>query len=193
MPESYPNHTSNFPLLNVGPLPEQNFCFVSTIFFFATTGHGLCAVLLLRKIRQQRQPAAAPCNGINMPTPKRTRTPLSLQHPKAAPCSGTSGPAPECTGHSCSSTLQQQRAAAPYTSTLAAPSSTTLAPPPAASSTAPSSITLRQHLQHCSAAAPTCPLQTAHTTVTANNTLHQHLAAALQRRQHARSKLQTPF
>ena len=41
----------------------------------------------------------------------------------AAPFSGTSRPAPERTGHSYSSTLQQQqRAAASYTSTLAAPS-----------------------------------------------------------------------
>ena len=32
------------------------------------------------------------------------------------------------------------------------------------------------------------PLQTVHTTLTASNTLHQHLAAALQGHQHARSK-----
>ena len=43
------------------------------------------------------------------------------------------------------------------------------------------SSTLRQQLQQRSAAAPACPLQTARSIVAASNTLHQHLAAALQR------------
>ena len=154
-PESCLNHTSNFPILNVGRLPEQNLCFVSTNLFFATTGHGLCLLLLLRKIRQQRHPAAAPCsgtlqrhpaaapcNGTNMPTPKRTRAPLSLQHPKAAPCSGTADqlqsaqatpiPAP------CSSSVQQHPTLAP----LQHPQAPPLRHHQQASSTAPSSSSI---------------------------------------------------
>ena len=41
--------------------------------------------------------------------------------------------------------------------------------------------------------APPASLQTVHTTLTASSTLHQHLAAALQRHHHARSKAHTPL
>ena len=96
-------------------------------------------LLLLRKIRQQH-PAAASCNGTNMPTPKRTR------HLTAAPSSSTlqrhHRPAPERTRHSNSCTLQQLQqqhpALAPLQhelgtlrTPLAAPSSITFAAAPA--------------------------------------------------------------
>ena len=58
----------------------------------------------------------------------------------------------------------------------------------------------QQHLQTppsgstCSSTrAPPASLQSVHTTLTASNTLHQHLAAALQRHHDARSKARTPL
>ena len=132
MPESYPNHTSNFPILNLGSFATADPVFCEHKSFLRS--HSPRA---MPPAASEKNPtAAAPCSSTlqwhtNMPTPKRTRTPLQVQHPEAAPCRGTSGPAPERTGHSYSSTLQQQRAAAPCTSTLAASSSITFAPPPA--------------------------------------------------------------
>ena len=58
------------------------------------------------------------------------------------------------------------------------------------------SSTFNHHPQAAPAAAPWAPpasLQTVHTTLTASNTLHQHLAAAFQRHHDARSKAHTPL
>ena len=58
------------------------------------------------------------------------------------------------------------------------------------------SSTFKHHPQAATAAAPWAPpasLQTVHTTLTASNTLHQHLAAALQGHHDARSKARTPL
>ena len=56
--------------------------------------------------------------------------------------------------------------------------------------------TFKHHPQAAPAAAPWGPpasLQTVHTTLTASSTLHQHLAAAVQRHHHVRSKAHTPL
>ena len=148
-------------------------CFVSTNLFFAT-GHGSRLLLLLRQIGEQQHPAAAACTGTSMPTPKRMRTSLQLQHPAAAPADKL-----QSAQATLSSTVQQ-RAAAPYTSTFAAPSSITLAPHhQQASSTAPSSSTVHWYpdsstLKHHHQAAPAATLCSG-TSMPTPNTLHQRM------------------
>ena len=96
----------------------------------------------------------------------------------AAPCSSTlqrhHQPAPERTRHSNSCTLQC--AAAPFTSTLAARVGYSTYPPCSTLKHHPCSSTSRLARQHPQAApsigirSPACPLQSAHTTLTAART-----------------------
>ena len=90
-PESCPNHTRIIPQTSqfwtLVHLQYQNLCFVSSFLCNHSPRATLCLLLLLRKIRQQH-PAAASCNGTNMPTPKRTHhfnCSTLKQHPAAAP------------------------------------------------------------------------------------------------------------
>ena len=139
MPESYPNHTSNFQILNLASFARAELVFYEHKSFLRNhspratppgaseknpTAAAPCSSTL------QRHPAMAPTCQLQSACAHHFNCSNLKQHPKAPPCSGTSGPAPERAGHCCSSNLQQ-RAAAPYASTLAAPSSITLAPPPA--------------------------------------------------------------
>ena len=89
-PESCPNHTRIVPQTSqfwtLVHLQDQNLCFVSS-FCNHSPRATLRLLLLLSKIRQQH-PAAASCNGTNMPTPKRTHhfnCSTLKQHPAAAP------------------------------------------------------------------------------------------------------------
>ena len=110
MPKLYPNYTSNFPILNLGKFTRSEFVFCQ--FFCNHLSRTTVHLLLLNKIRQQH-PAAASCNGTNIPTLK-------------------------CTDHFNCSTWKQhpavartlQRAAAPFTSTLTARVGYSTYPPP---------------------------------------------------------------
>ena len=160
----------------------------------------------------QRHPAAAPCNGTNMPTPKRTRAPLSLQHPKAAPRTSSRVHRPLLYQHpaaaACSSTLhlhpcstlkhhpcattsrlarQHPQAAALFKVHTHHCDSSTLQHHPQAASAAPlcngTSMPTPNCTHHCDSkqhpapapcsctpSAPACPLQIAHTILTAART-----------------------
>ena len=125
----------------------------------------------------QQHPQASPCSGTSL----KAHTPLERQHPQAAPCSGT-----------CIGPLQSARTtltAAPCCATgMPAPkrtphrdSSTLLAAAPRSSISMPASKCTHQLWQQHPAAGPACPLQTAHTTLTAapsSSTLQRYPAAA---------------
>ena len=160
--------------------------------------------------RWQHHPQAAPCNGTNMPAPKRTHhshtsTPSSTLPPPAP--AGQLQSAHATLTSPWNSTLQPHPAAAPCSGILQRHQHSCLkaANHPDSSTAEPCSGTLQERHQHDRskrtrnadsitlkqhpATAPTCLLQSAHTTLTpalqAAPSLHQH--------QQASSKARTPL
>ena len=72
MPESYPNHTSNFQILNLASFARAELVFYEHKSFLRNHSPRATPPGASEKNPQQH-PAAAPCNGT---TPKRMRTPL---------------------------------------------------------------------------------------------------------------------
>ena len=185
-------------------LQDQNLCFVSPA---AASCNGTNTPTPKRAPLSLQHLVAAPCSGTSRPAPERTRhsnsctlqqqhaaapftstlaarvgyimyrpcsstSRLAWQHPQAAPSTGIRSPACPLQKHG----LKHARHSDARHS---------------------DSSPLKHHPQAEPAAAPwappACPLQTVHTILTASSTLHQHLAAALQGHQHARSKAHTPL
>ena len=123
MPESYPNHTSNFPILNLGTFArsEPVFC---ELFFLQPFSAGYTTP----PAASEKNPTTAPCSVQQHPSlaPASHRsklyTPLWQQ---ATPCTstlqrhsnGTTMPAPKRTHHSDSSTHSVNSMPAPKRST----------------------------------------------------------------------------
>ena len=188
MPESYPNHTSNFPILNLGTFARSElvFCEIFSLQPFAT-GY------TTPPAASEQNPTTAPCSVQQHPslaplqhelgtvrtllaapwsiTPCSSTSRLARQHPQAAPSTRIRSPACPLqsrvysTHHSDSSTFKNHPQSAPAAATWA---------PPASLQTVHTTLTASNTLPPapCSGI-PTvsrCPLQSAHTTLTAART-----------------------
>ena len=169
MPELYPNHTPNFPILNVGRLPSRTCVLWAQIFSSQPLAMGYISCCFWEESDNsgtlQRHPAMAPTCQLQSACAHHFHCNTLKQHPAAAPADQFQSAQATPIAVPCSSSVQQHPTLAPFQHH-------------------PCTTTSRLARQHPQAAT----LFEAHIS-SSSITLRQHL----QRHQHAHSKLYTPL